>query len=224
MPGKQPPPLPGLANPSSFLLEPEPASIVRSMDLFDMESGKAFDTNIWTNKEIASVKFVYVCMIQRGITAIIYFVLRCPPPCSHMSFLADFRPNIHSHRHPSIYHTSIPMQIKKTPKCHMLSTRRARYLWLCASLSPPERATWGMPRGCQGPCNFHVHMAETIHFNRKTAVFLEKMVDLCITLHLQTSQCTPWKLAAGTMFNVKAAKVEAITRPWVSPHTGFRMV
>ena len=102
MPGKQPPPLPGLANPSSFLLEPEPASIVRSMDLFDMESGKAFDTNIWTNKEIASVKFVYVCMIQRGITAIIYFVLRCPPPCSHMSFLADFRPNIHSHRHPSV--------------------------------------------------------------------------------------------------------------------------
>ena len=96
MPGKQPPPFPGLANPSSFLLEPEPASILKNMDLFDMESGKAFDTNIWPNKEI-SVKFVYVCMIQRGITAIAYFVLRCPPPCSHMSFLADFRPNIHSH-------------------------------------------------------------------------------------------------------------------------------
>ena len=66
-----------------------------------------------------------------------------------------------------------------------------------------------MPRALQFSC---AHGRNHTFQQENRCFFFRKNVGFCITLHLQTSQCTPWKLAAGTMFNVKAAKVEAITR------------
>jgi hypothetical protein len=72
------------------------------------------------------------------------------------------------------------------------------------------------PEGCQGDAKgvaiFMCTWQKPYISTGKPLLFFRKNVGFCITLHLQTSQCTPWKLAAGTMFNVKAAKVEAITR------------